>query len=500
MEATPTNPSAMGASSSGLPIDLIGSGSPGADVQTSWLALAKKKKLEKPCASCGEPNYVVLMFQSSRDQHRVWISDTPLAASDAQQARSGERLEEDTPTDVRDSSSAGWWQYTKICVGCEVSLRNREGAERSSELEVKEDVIFKFKGTGNQQKHMGKLTSYVEAVREVKDDVLTKKARREQVSKLAKEKFNKFLDTFFKDEEMFDMVLTAGKGIEEVGEIGLQLEKLEAEIQAEQNLIQKEKLIDAHNALNVQAEEECVYDSFVHLDNQFEMLDALDNDDRITKRFRRYYVCKRTRWTKEKGVWTSTCCGCYFPSSLWYREPSNKRYKCRVDWDKALKHGKEARIRAVMEPKHGADVSKWPVLGCGECFYAFKHGMSSVIEYQAVDGSIETFMSDLFPAKLQNVLQKKKVQWMKAAQFTTREEVLNAVDMVFPRENIIDGIAFLSRFPVDDYVAKGGLQVTQKAWCKFCIMVAQKDEENLYDVLACAQSELQIIELKEAKL
>ena len=69
--------------------------------------------------------------------------------------------------------------------------------------------------------------------------------------------------------------------------------------------------------------------------------------------------------------------------------------------------------------------------------------------------------------------------------------------MVFPRENIIDGIAFLSRFPVDEYVAKGGLQVTQKAWCKFCIMVAKKDTDNLWDVLACAQSELQKLEPKE---
>ena len=48
-------------------------------------------------------------------------------------------------------------------------------------------------------------------------------------------------------------------------------------------------------------------------------------------------------------------------------------------------------------------------------------------------------------------------------------------------------------FPVDTYIDGGGLTVTRKAWCKFCIKVAKHDTDNLSEVLAIAQNELGMI-------
>jgi hypothetical protein len=58
----------------------------------------------------------------------------------------------------------------------------------------------------------------------------------------------------------------------------------------------------------------------------------------------------------------------------------------------------------------------------------------------------------------------------------------------------------MSVFPVDEYLESGGLQISQKVWCKFCIKVAEGDLVNLSSVLGAAQSDLDRLEAAESKV
>ena len=500
----------IGSGGLGLPNDPMGSGGSGeteeekkAKMDAKLLHMAKKKSLEMPCAECKKKMNVALMFPSERSQHRQWEPAGPNGeASEWHKKRSGHRLNEDTPDDKRDTNVQGYWRIFKICADCEVDLRRAEGTPVRDKYEVLEEVINKFKSTKNEMTNGRRVKCYKDALEEVgeleaeRGQKIPKKERRQLVSEKAKEKFNNFIDAVTQDGTMFDLITTAGKDIENYAKLCKDLESVENQIEAEKDGERKKLLIDKFEELNEQIQIEMVPDSYAMSDNQWEMLDALDNDDRITDTFRRFYVCRRQRWSQENGKWKSCTCGCYFPSSFWRRD-ANKKYKCQVDWEKALKYYPDTVTKA-MAPKWGTDVSKWPLLGCGENFIPFAKGMSTVIEYKCnKTKKIQTFMSDIFPDKLQHVLAKHKVAWMKAAEFTSREELLRAVSVVFPRANIVEGIPFLSRFPVDEHIADGGLMVSQKAWCKYCMLVARGSKDDLWEVLDCAEKEYAKLEIEE---
>ena len=128
-------------------------------------------------------------------------------------------------------------------------------------------------------------------------------------------------------------------------------------------------------AIEDEAEKQHDYQTFHELEEQVELLKALDHDDQIAEGIRVFNLCRR-----KVGYCT---CGMYTSSVLWWRLGNTWKWICKIQWERAINisEAHRASIMKVMEPLHGADPSLWPQPGCGSKFIPWAFGESQVVEF-----------------------------------------------------------------------------------------------------------------------
>ena len=171
-------------------------------------------------------------------------------------------------------------------------------------------------------------------------------------------------------------------------------------------------------------------------------------------------------------------CGCYFASALW---KYTGRYKCSVNWDVFQKlfptdyglllekYGDESRLRMTAEQSSA-------LCGCNYRPYADGPGMMIEIlvgeEWHAV-------ASEVLPEEVMNRFAQAKADWLKLSTLTDEELWDKIIDTaVHPQTHLTDLIPGMSRkvlgvFPMKEWKAAGGQPITQKAWLKWFIAMAE---------------------------
>ena len=171
-------------------------------------------------------------------------------------------------------------------------------------------------------------------------------------------------------------------------------------------------------------------------------------------------------------------CGCYFASALWRYIG---KYKCAIDWTSfqkifpddhaalVTKYGDEASLHLAAERSSAL---------CGTNYRPYADGPGMMIEI-LVGEEWQALVSEVLPAEVMNrFAQAFKADWLKLSTLTEEElweKILETA--VHPQTHLTELIPGMSRkvlgvFPLKDWKAAGGQPITQRAWLKWFIAMA----------------------------
>ena len=188
--------------------------------------------------------------------------------------------------------------------------------------------------------------------------------------------------------------------------------------------------------------------------------------------FNMYSLCRRFKGSEP--------CGCYMPDIYWKQKRGRWRWKCSVDWARVAEHPNFTEVLDEMVDTYGPFMQSWPDPGCQAGFIPFARGGSKILEIKQSDGDVLVLVAERPPEILDD--QMKGVHFNKALNALTPEEIYNRIPCTLPKKNQT-AIPGVSRFPVEDWKAQGSPTLTQAGWVALCWVVAQKDPQNLENLI-----------------
>jgi len=321
-------------------------------------------------------------------------------------------------------------------------------------------------------------TFYKQACQEVDARGLSKteamKMKTERCKKLAAE----FLSLLQQD-NMMAVFAEAGNRMKEAMKQWRIIDTMATQLEEADSAAAAEMLLEKLKAAEEKWDQLHGYETFEDKGGlQYRYIKAQDYDDRITENISRFYACPH--------------CGTYFFRKFWRKRLH--RWYCEMDFAKWCQLA-DAEDVDRLKTAWGEDTSKWPVVGCGKLYKPWADGAGMVVEYKGGEGW-KAFRADLIPEILDDCIKKKQVEFNRAGQCLTPEDVYDLIPRTYPKANpvpLADFEAFpgLGQFDFLQWVKDNEPMLTTEGWCKLAMTIASQDLANLADIFKSAEMELQ---------
>ena len=125
------------------------------------------------------------------------------------------------------------------------------------------------------------------------------------------------------------------------------------------------------------------------------------------------------------------------------------------------------------ERTEGEDPKTWDKHGCGSRFWPWKKGPSMVLAYKDRHGQWKAMMAEIFPPELDDLIKKAGSEIHDCINKTDFTKVYKEIPMTFPITYKHPSYPFLSKFPIDEWVANGAEYMTVKGWSMFFMAITE---------------------------
>ena len=412
-----------------------------------------------PCAECGALHHHRDMILSKRAKHGQMKEVPP----------------EKLPDGDKEYIPKQEVKFLKICAQCELQERRAAGERNVTLADVKKDIHRQNRSKEWNARGM----FYHQACQEVDVSGLSRSEAKQKKTERCKELATEFLALLQKD-DLMGVFSEAGERMREamkqwkiIDNLVMQLDHTSAGPDAEA-LCQKLKEAEAR------WDELHGYKTFDDKGElQYRFIKAQDYDDRVSENISRFYVCPH--------------CGTYFFSRFWVKR--FKRWYCELDAAKWCQLADAADVERL-KVAWGSDTSTWPKVGCGKLYRPFADGPGLVMEYKNNRGEWKAFRAEIMPEILDDCIKRKQVEFNKASNCITPEEVYDMIPRTYPKANPVPMAGFeafpgLGRFDFRKWQEDNEPVMTTEGWCRLAMKIASKDPVNLEGIFNTAQDYLQ---------